>query len=227
MNLEKIGKYIQEKRKKAGMTQAELGEKLGIGSKAVSKWECGVALPDVSLFDDICKIFNISLSELLAGQDKNESKKILFGSSLIILILIFLISIILNVHFMSMNKKQISSYLIKSGRTDYEVDGLMACNRDKCYMSISRIRKKVNFKGNLILKVSLVDGKNVVLYKKDFGDSEEECVNNEKNGQCSSSFTAIFDWRSVSDLKLELKLANVDENRILDENLDLIFEKIS
>jgi len=227
MNLEKIGKYIQEKRKKAGMTQAELGEKLGIGSKAVSKWECGVALPDVSLFDDICKIFNISLSELLAGQDKNESKKILFGSSLIILILIFLISIILNVHFMSINKKQISSYLIKSRRNDYEVDGLMTCNRDKCYMTITRIRKKDSLKDNTIFKVSLVDGKNVVLYKKDFGDSEEECVNNEKNGQSSSSFSAIFDWRSVSDLKLELKLANVDENRILDENLDLIFEKIS
>ncbi len=227
MNFEKIGKYIQEKRKKAGMTQAELGEKLGIGSKAVSKWECGVALPDVSLFDDICKIFNISLSELLAGQDKNKNKKILWGSILAILILISLISVVFNFYYASMRKKQISSYLITSGRNNYEVDGMMTCNREKCYMSISRIRKKDRLKDSMILKVSLIDDKGVILYKKVLNELEEEDISNAKNNQSGSGFLATLEKSDVPDLKIKMMLVVKDENRIFDENLDLIFEKIT
>ena len=42
MDLKKIGKYIQTKRKELGLTQAELAERLGMSNKSVSKWERGV-----------------------------------------------------------------------------------------------------------------------------------------------------------------------------------------
>lgn len=45
MDYKKIGEYIQSKRKAIPLTQAELGEKLGVTSKAVSKWECGLSFP--------------------------------------------------------------------------------------------------------------------------------------------------------------------------------------
>ena len=48
MEQKKIGKYIAEKRKLKNLTQIQLGEMLDVGNKAVSKWERGVSLPDVS-----------------------------------------------------------------------------------------------------------------------------------------------------------------------------------
>lgn len=68
MNQEKIGKFIAECRKEQNLTQEKLAEKLNITSKAVSKWECGKGLPDVSLYEPLCKILKISLNEFFAGQ---------------------------------------------------------------------------------------------------------------------------------------------------------------
>ena len=60
MDLVKIGSYIAEKRKKLGMTQKQLAEKLGKSDKSVSKWERGICLPDVSVYLELCEILGIS-----------------------------------------------------------------------------------------------------------------------------------------------------------------------
>ena len=69
MDLIKIGKYIAGKRKSLGMTQKQLAEKLGMSDKSVSKWERGVCLPDVSVYNELCSILGIGLNEFLAGED--------------------------------------------------------------------------------------------------------------------------------------------------------------
>ena len=51
------------------MTQAELAGLLGITNKAVSKWENGKCLPDLSLHEKLCDALHITLNELVAGQD--------------------------------------------------------------------------------------------------------------------------------------------------------------
>ena len=56
MNQAKIGKFIASCRKEQNLTQEDLAKKLGINSKAVSKWECGKGLPDVSIMLELCKI---------------------------------------------------------------------------------------------------------------------------------------------------------------------------
>lgn len=68
MDLSKIGKFIAEQRKKQGMTQAELAEKLYITDRAVSKWETGKSMPDSSIMLDLCKALNISVNDLLSGE---------------------------------------------------------------------------------------------------------------------------------------------------------------
>ena len=73
MNQEKIGLYIKEKRKAKNLTQQELAEKLSVSYKTISKWECGKGLPDVSIMLDLCKELNISVNELLCGEDLNNS----------------------------------------------------------------------------------------------------------------------------------------------------------
>ena len=64
----KIGKFIAECRKKQGLTQMQLGEKLGITDRAISKWENGRSLPDSSLMLELCHILNITVNDLLCGE---------------------------------------------------------------------------------------------------------------------------------------------------------------
>jgi len=68
----KIGKFIAEKRKYKNLTQEQLAEKLNISKNAVSKWERGLNLPDVSIMQDLCKILNITLNELFIGENIKE-----------------------------------------------------------------------------------------------------------------------------------------------------------
>ena len=78
MNQEKIGKFIQEQRKKNNLTQAELAEKLNITDRAISKWENARSMPDSSIMLDLCKELKISVNELLSGKtiDKNNYNEI-------------------------------------------------------------------------------------------------------------------------------------------------------
>lgn len=74
MNQEKIGKFIAKCRKQRKMTQAELGEKLGVTEKSISNWENGRNMPDLSLFKPLCKELNISLNDLLSGEVVTEKE---------------------------------------------------------------------------------------------------------------------------------------------------------
>lgn len=74
----KIGKFIAENRKTQSLTQEQLAEKLNISKNAVSKWERGLNLPDVSIMQQLCEILNITLNELFAGERiiEEEYKKV-------------------------------------------------------------------------------------------------------------------------------------------------------
>ena len=68
MNQESIGKFIQEQRKLKKLTQEELAEKLGITKNAVSKWERGLCLMDMSLLKPLSEILEVSVNDILAGE---------------------------------------------------------------------------------------------------------------------------------------------------------------
>ena len=72
MDQTKIGKFIQENRKIKNLTQEQLAEKLNVSKNAVSKWERGLNLPDVSIMQDLCLILDISLNELFVGEKIDE-----------------------------------------------------------------------------------------------------------------------------------------------------------
>ena len=63
------GAVIRKLRENKKMTQEELAEKLFVSSKAVSKWETGQGFPDVSLIEPLAKALDISVIELLSGED--------------------------------------------------------------------------------------------------------------------------------------------------------------
>ena len=79
MNQEKIGKFILELRKEKNMTQIELANILGVTDRAISKWENGRGMPDLSLLSPLCEALDISINELLSGKrldKKNYQEKL-------------------------------------------------------------------------------------------------------------------------------------------------------
>ncbi len=74
MNQEKIGKFISKLRKEKRMTQSALAEKIGVTDKAISKWENGRGLPDISCLTLLSKEFDISLNELISGERLNREE---------------------------------------------------------------------------------------------------------------------------------------------------------
>lgn len=68
INAKETGRFIAECRRKKGMTQQELGDRLHVTNRAVSKWENGKSFPDVGLLEDLGRELDVSVGELLAGK---------------------------------------------------------------------------------------------------------------------------------------------------------------
>ena len=69
MKLNQIGNKIRELRMSCNMTQADLGDAVGVSMQAVSKWERGRAYPDVELLVPIARLFSVTLDELFGRND--------------------------------------------------------------------------------------------------------------------------------------------------------------
>ena len=76
MDLQKVGKFIAEKRKQKELTQEKLGEMLSITGKTISKWERGVNAPDISVLNKLSEILDVEVSDILNGEiiDSTASK---------------------------------------------------------------------------------------------------------------------------------------------------------
>lgn len=70
-----IANNLMKYRKKAKLTQVELAEKLNYSDKAVSKWERGDSLPDIIVLNDIAKLFNVSLDNLISESDEKTTAR--------------------------------------------------------------------------------------------------------------------------------------------------------
>ena len=67
MNQEKIGNFIREIRIEKQMTQQELAEKIGVTDRAISKWENGRGMPDITLLVPLSNCLGVTVLELLNG----------------------------------------------------------------------------------------------------------------------------------------------------------------
>ena len=129
MNQEKIGKLIKEIRKKNNLTQAELAEKYGVTYQAVSKWETGKNIPDVSLLKEISKDFNVNIEDLLEGRvsNKNKSNKTkLIIISILVAIIIILTSFIIYNNYQHSHNFEFKT--LTSSCSDFKISGSMAYN---------------------------------------------------------------------------------------------------
>lgn len=68
MNTYVTSTTIKQLREKRNLTQAELAERIGVSSKTISKWETAKGLPDISLLQPLAQALNISVIELMSGE---------------------------------------------------------------------------------------------------------------------------------------------------------------
>jgi len=155
MNQKKVSKLILYLRKKHGLTQQELADKLNITPKAISKWECGMGLPDITILKEISKIFNITTDELLNGELKEQKPK-KFPYRLIIIILIIILVLVIIIKFPKKENPKITNNCVAI-RT-YYIDKITSSNDENySYITIHEFQTE----GVYTIKVSKLIASNL------------------------------------------------------------------
>lgn len=136
MDQEKIGNLLKKIRKDNNLTQEKFAEKLGVTPQAVSKWENGKNIPDISVLKEIKREYNIDLDSILDGENnKKKNRKIyLVIVSLIILIVILLVLILMPKGADDFAFKQIGTTC-----NNFNINGTVAYNKNKTALHISNI----------------------------------------------------------------------------------------
>ena len=140
MNQEKIGKIIKNIRINNNLTQEQFANLFGVTYQAVSKWENGKNIPDISIVKAISEKFNISLEVLLDGEKKNEEKR--SNHWLIAIIIIIIISIIILTVILGVKHSKAHDFEFKQISTsceNFNLTGSMAYSKDKTSIYISNI----------------------------------------------------------------------------------------
>ena len=152
MDAIKVGNFIRELRKKNGLTQKAFGEKYGITYQAVSKWERGINIPDISLLREISKDFNVSLENILDGEVKEEKienkkekpikvkePKLIFPYVIGVVGFIF-IGLLITLLFLNNGSKEGFTFKTLSTTCDeFKVTGVIAYDNNKSSVNISNI----------------------------------------------------------------------------------------
>ena len=142
MDQEKVGKFIKEIRKKNNLTQKDLADKYNVTYQAVSKWETGKNMPDISILKEICKDYNKDINELL--NDKKIPKK--YKSKIFFMIIALLIVVIISLGVINFIKKDANDNsdnfqfkTIKTTCDNFELSGSIAYDSSKTSIYISNI----------------------------------------------------------------------------------------
>ena len=75
MNVKKVGEQIAALRRAKGLTQGDLGERLGVSFQAVSKWERGETLPDITLLPDLARVLEATVDSILCSDERSVEYK--------------------------------------------------------------------------------------------------------------------------------------------------------
>ena len=128
-----FGEIIKDIRKKNNLTQKELADKLYVTYQAVSKWENNKSIPDISILQNISKMFNIDLNYLTNTKKRNN---IIY----FILIIIFLIlSLTITILITKNHTHDFEMRSIETTCNDFNLSGTIAYNKDKTAIFISEI----------------------------------------------------------------------------------------
>ena len=234
MDQVKVGKFISEQRKLHGLTQEQLGEKLGIGGRSVSKWERGVNMPDIEKLEQLCDILDVSVISMLNGgksisiNNKSENMSLfttikyyikntkkLYLLIFIILTVFILFGFSLLFLFNNYNKNKI--YSINSLNNNYEIQGYLIFNQDQNIFVINEI----DFQGDIVGTIDepLIKSINInVLYENKEIMSYSENITDDMNNRLSSV---------MNTLSFSIEENKENNSNIINYNTDLSKIKIN
>lgn len=125
MDKYKFGELIYTQRKKLGLTQDELGRRLKVTNKAVSKWETGETLPDVLLLKPLADELQISVDELLT-QQKPEVEKVYIKPKafpyVILGVVIFILALALSILTLSFVSTKYETITLENASEFYQIN---------------------------------------------------------------------------------------------------------
>ena len=136
MDSEKIAAIIKKIRKDNNMTQQEFANKFGVTYQAVSKWENGKNIPDISILKEICSEYNVKLEDFLNGnikKDKNNKSKLIIVISIIFILLVCLVL------FIVFNNGDFKFKVLSSDCKNFDVSGSIAYDKEKSSIYISDV----------------------------------------------------------------------------------------
>ncbi|MDD5835758.1 MAG: helix-turn-helix transcriptional regulator [bacterium] len=216
MDEQKIANLIKELRKKNNLTQKEFAEKYGVTYQAVSKWENGINLPDITILNQICKDFNISLDETINNSKKAKINK--RAIAIIIYIIVFIIGLIIFLVIkQKSNNNDFNFKTLSTSCPEFKVTGSIAYNEQKTAIYISHIDycggdekviyKKIQCtlyeeKNNTTIKIGTYNSNEENIKLETFLQNLEFNINNYK--QSCKSF-------NQNNLYLEINATNKDD----------------
>ena len=232
MNQEKMGKFIQYLRKRENLTQEELANKLNVGREAVSKWERGKTIPDQLLLLNLSKLFNVSVDELLYGEEKNKNNqnnidtislslykdKLKRKNIIIILSILLIIFIILFfLTYLIYNYNAFKLYEVSGINNHIEVsNSIIMQNKDMIYVNIKAIYNNLYIDENYnITNIELYTLNNNI---KDFiVSNNSNIIIFEYNG-----YNEYFDFKNIDNILNNLYIdVTLNDNRIYTIKLNL------
>ena len=139
MQEEKFGKIIKEIRKKYNLTQKDLADKYHVTYQAVSKWENGKNMPDVTILKEISNDFNVSLDDLIDGNLKEKKDNKISKKILLLIILFVILLIVLVVWIMKKDDNDFESRTMSTTCENFKISGIISYNEKKSLIFIPRI----------------------------------------------------------------------------------------
>lgn len=187
MDPEKVGNFIKKLRSNNNLTQQDLADKYNVTYQAVSKWERGINLPDITLLKQMSKDFNIELEDILDGNMKISNKK---RKRIIIVIVICLLLVLSIILLFKINDRTFSFKTLSSTCEEFKVSGSIAYDKNNSSIYISN--------------VDYCGGNDTTLYK------EIECNLYENNDNVNTKISSCKS--SEENIKLEDYLKHVELN---------------
>lgn len=187
MDQEKIGKFIKEIRKKEKLSQQKFAEKYGVTYQAVSKWENGKNIPDISILKEMCNEYHMNLDDFLDTKiSKKKDRKRIWIPCTMILFLVLMIILLITLPTKDAN---FEFKTLSTSCDDFNLYGSLAYNDLKSSIYISNI--------------TYCGGDDADIYKK------IECILYEDNGKAKIEITK-YHYEEETGISLEDFLKDVN-----------------
>ncbi len=226
MDLSKLGKFIAECRKEKHFTQKELGDKIGVDSKVISKWENGSYAPDISFITKLSEVLEVTPEELLKGKrllKNNLNKKYKIVLMIIVFVLLFVFGFTTYLYKITLNKKLYNyKYYNNIYNKDFEID-VEVINNKKETIIILYNNKYISDSYNTIEEPTVTNISVNVLYNDDIVCSETLTSNNRE--KISNLIDRVIKINckgnySIKDLSLDF-VGMFDEEKVLESRMVL------